>query len=107
MGLSERSYTMAVLEHISGEQLSNTRLKAQLNFLDAEAGHVALTGIVELEVIRSGMGLVQFRDACQKNFQAINALLPFTPKRNIASGDMLWDVRDKLNINFASIDTEA
>lgn len=92
---------MAVLTHVNGEQLSQTRMKAQLNFEDVIATHVEIL-VSELVVVRSGMGLSQFRDACRENFDKIALDLVLTLE-TIDDGDMLWTVRDKLNANFATI----
>ncbi len=96
---------MAYVEHKGGDQLPQTRAKAQANFEEV----IATTAVVEADLIKvgSGMGLIKFRDVCQKNFQTINGLVAFTPKMDISDGDMLWDVREKLEINFASIDAVA
>lgn len=93
---------MAYLTHISGEQLSQTRLKAKANFDEV----VSTTAVLAADIIevRSGMGLAAFRDACRANFAQINSDLTVAGLVTIDDGDMLWTVRDKLNTNFALID---
>lgn len=95
---------MAYVEHISGEQLSQTRAKAQANFVDAKAAHAGLAAVT-LIVVGSGMGLEQFREACRINFIRINAQVPFA-RQLINDGDMIWTVRDKLNNNFSNLEAE-
>jgi len=94
---------MAMVKHNNGDQLSNTRLKAQLNFVETIALHVEVTA-GDLVVIRSGMGLPEFRDACRANLTFIyGAIIGLSNPPVIDDGDMLWDVRDKLQVAFTAI----
>ena len=97
---------MAYLTHSNGEQLTQTKAKALANFNEVVADRAEIDA-AELILNFGGMGLPAFRDACRANFVKINTDVAGLTLEVIDDGDMLWSVRDKLNVNFGEIDAAA
>lgn len=97
---------MAYVTHMNGEQLTQTKLKALANFNEVVVDRAEVDA-VDLELNFGGMGLPQFRDVCRRNFAVIDGLVAGLTLSVIDDGDMLWSLRDKLNVNFSDIDGAA
>jgi len=98
---------MAMVTHTHGDMLAQTRVKAKANFEEVITLHAEIEA-VDMTLPGSGMGLVQLRQVCQANFDEmldpVNGILPTpTGLEVIGDGDMLWELRRKLNVNFALI----